>query len=273
MDPGSNAHRVSIGLPVYDGERYLRAALDGLLSQTVADFELIIADNASTDGTEVICGEYAEADPHIRYLRNPTNVGSLRNFNLAFGDARGAYLKWAAHDDLVEPEFPARCLEPSNAILPSSPATATHESSTSTARRSATTRTILVTRAMPVPVAAFATCSRKIAGASSSTVWCAPRRCAPRVCSAGTSGPTVGCSPSSLCAAALLPCPTTCFSAETTPSTPFAGSQFIIYVPGSRIPRSRATGCYRIGGFSWNTREPYTAPGCRLPSKLAAMPR
>jgi glycosyltransferase involved in cell wall biosynthesis len=73
---------------------------------------VIVADNASTDGTEAICREYVHADPRICYLRNPTNVGSLRNFNLTFGRARGAYFKWAAHDDLLEPEFLARCLEP-----------------------------------------------------------------------------------------------------------------------------------------------------------------
>jgi glycosyltransferase involved in cell wall biosynthesis len=107
----SKAPRVSIGMPVHDGERYLRTALDALLCQTFADFEVIIADNASTDGTDAICREYAGADPRIRYLRNPTDLGSLRNFNLTFEHARGAYFKWAAHDDLVEPEFLTRCLE------------------------------------------------------------------------------------------------------------------------------------------------------------------
>ncbi len=102
---------MSIGLPVYNGERFLREALDGLLAQTFGDFELIVADNASTDGTEAICREYAAADPRIRYVRNPTNIGSLPNFNLTFAYARGRFFKWAADDDVVQPEFVGRCLE------------------------------------------------------------------------------------------------------------------------------------------------------------------
>jgi glycosyltransferase involved in cell wall biosynthesis len=106
-----NTPRVSIGLPVYDGERYLRAALDSLLSQTFDDVELIICDNASTDGTEAVCRTYAASDPRIRYFRNATNLGAMRNFDLAFAHARGRYFKWAAADDLVEREFVRRCVE------------------------------------------------------------------------------------------------------------------------------------------------------------------
>jgi glycosyltransferase involved in cell wall biosynthesis len=102
---------VSIGLPVRDGERYLRATIDSIRAQTFTDFELIIADNASTDGTEAICREYAAADPRVRRVRNATNLGVARNFNLTLELARGEYFKWAADDDLLEPAFLARCVE------------------------------------------------------------------------------------------------------------------------------------------------------------------
>src|SRR5216683_3445975 len=72
--------RVSIGLPVYNGERFLPPAIDSLLAQTFKDFELILSDNASTDRTEQICRDYAACDPRVRYFRNETNIGPLRNF-------------------------------------------------------------------------------------------------------------------------------------------------------------------------------------------------
>jgi glycosyltransferase involved in cell wall biosynthesis len=112
-DDGRRSHVpcLSIGLPVCNGERYVREAIDSLLAQAFGDFELIIADNASTDGSERICRGYAASDHRIRYVRNATNIGSLGNFNLTFAHARGRYFKWAADDDVVQPEFLARCLE------------------------------------------------------------------------------------------------------------------------------------------------------------------
>jgi len=106
----SDAPCLSIGLPVHDGERFLEATLDGLLSQTFEDFELIVADNASSDATEDICRAYAVRDRRIRYIRRPANAGVLANFNLTFEQSRGRYFKWAAADDIVRPEFVARCV-------------------------------------------------------------------------------------------------------------------------------------------------------------------
>ena len=103
--------RVSVGMPVYNGERYLRAALDSVLAQTFRDFELIISDNASTDATEEICREYAARDPRIRYSRNDENIGPARNGNRTIQLATGEYFKSAHHDDLCAPEFLARCIE------------------------------------------------------------------------------------------------------------------------------------------------------------------
>jgi hypothetical protein len=103
--------RVTIGLPVYNGARYLRNAIESLLSQSFTDFELILCDNASTDQTQSICTAFAARDPRVRYHRNERNIGAAGNFNLAFKLARGRYFKWAAHDDLHAPDYLQRCVE------------------------------------------------------------------------------------------------------------------------------------------------------------------
>lgn len=90
---------ISIGMPVYNGEKYIREALDSLLGQSVTDFELLISDNASTDGTEAICQQYAAKDSRIRYVRQPVNLGALANFTFVLDEARGGYFMWAAADD------------------------------------------------------------------------------------------------------------------------------------------------------------------------------
>ncbi|TRZ53935.1 MAG: glycosyltransferase family 2 protein [Dehalococcoidia bacterium] len=102
--------RVSIGLPVYNGERYIEAAIDSILTQTYCDLELIIVDNASTDQTPRICREYAAKDKRIRYYRNKINMGVVANFNRAFKFSSGEYFKWAAHDDVLAPEFLSKCI-------------------------------------------------------------------------------------------------------------------------------------------------------------------
>jgi glycosyltransferase involved in cell wall biosynthesis len=106
-----NVPKVSIGLPVYNGERFLRNAIESILAQNYRDFEFIICDNASTDGTEAICRHYAEKDPRIRYHRNATNIGSSPNHNRTVELARGEYFKWAAHDDECYPELVGRCVQ------------------------------------------------------------------------------------------------------------------------------------------------------------------
>jgi glycosyltransferase involved in cell wall biosynthesis len=100
---------VSIGLPVYNGARFLEQALDSLLGQSYADFELIISDNASTDNTEEICRNYAARDVRVRYFRNGMNVGVGRNFNRVFKLSSGQYFKWASADDICEKELLMCC--------------------------------------------------------------------------------------------------------------------------------------------------------------------
>ena len=103
--------KVSIGLPVYNGEPFLSETLDAILAQTFKDFELIISDNASTDATETICHKYAAKDERIAYYRQQHNVGATSNFNKVFQLSSGEYFKWAAHDDLITPDYLARCVE------------------------------------------------------------------------------------------------------------------------------------------------------------------
>ncbi len=91
---------VSIGMPVYNGGEALRRALDCLLAQTHANFELIISDNASTDTvTQAITEEYARRDSRIRLTRHLTNQGAIANFLWVVEQAEGEYFMWAAHDD------------------------------------------------------------------------------------------------------------------------------------------------------------------------------
>ena len=100
--------KVSVGLPVFNGERYLPNALARLLQQDCEDFELIVSDNASTDGTQDICRAFAKKDPRIRYFRNDTNIGLAANHNRTFELSRGQFFKWAAHDDDFPPAMLAR---------------------------------------------------------------------------------------------------------------------------------------------------------------------
>lgn len=102
---GAKNPRVTIGMPVFNGEIYVLQALESIVDQTYTDFELIISDNASTDGTERICRAYAARDPRIRYYRNESNLGAVANFNRVFEFARGEYFKWAAHDDVLAPTY------------------------------------------------------------------------------------------------------------------------------------------------------------------------
>lgn len=108
---GASRPVVSIGLPVYNGERYLDAALRSILNQTYSDLELIICDNASTDSTQEICLKYARSDPRIRYFRNETNIGGANNHNLTFKHAKGKYFRWAAHDDVLAPDLIEKCVD------------------------------------------------------------------------------------------------------------------------------------------------------------------
>ena len=104
--------KLSVGMPVYNGERFVGRAIESYLGQTFGDFDLVVSDNASTDGTEAICRGYAGRDPRVRYHRNETNLGAAPNFNKTFEVARPtAYFKWTGADDEYAPTYLARCVE------------------------------------------------------------------------------------------------------------------------------------------------------------------
>lgn len=96
---------ISIGMPVYNGEKDLHRVFDSLSQQTYKDIELIVSDNASTDATEQICREYASRDNRIRYIRQPENLGAVGNFRYVLNEACGEYFMWAASDDVRSPDF------------------------------------------------------------------------------------------------------------------------------------------------------------------------
>jgi glycosyltransferase involved in cell wall biosynthesis len=102
---------VSVGVPVFNGARFLAEALSALLDQTFQDFELIISDNGSTDDTAKICHEYVERDKRVRYYRSQQNRGISWNYRRVFELSSGTYFKWATYDDVCAPEFIARCVD------------------------------------------------------------------------------------------------------------------------------------------------------------------
>jgi glycosyltransferase involved in cell wall biosynthesis len=107
---GGPAPRLTVGLPVYNGENYLAESLDSLLGQSYEDFELIISDNASTDGTADICRRYEKQDSRVRYIRLPHNIGLAPNHNFLVKQARGELFKWASHDDLYARDLLKYCV-------------------------------------------------------------------------------------------------------------------------------------------------------------------
>ncbi|MBL6965300.1 MAG: glycosyltransferase family 2 protein [Anaerolineales bacterium] len=104
-------HRLTIGIPVFNGAQFITEALDSILAQTFDNFAVVISDNASTDETESICKAYAERDHRIRYFREAINRGAAWNYNRVFELAKTPYFKWAAHDDICAPTFFERCIE------------------------------------------------------------------------------------------------------------------------------------------------------------------
>lgn len=107
----STSPLLSVGLFVYNGERFIEETLHSILNQTFTDFELIISDNASTDRTSEIAQAFANRDARIRYYRNEQNMGAGWNARRVYELATGTYFRWATVDDLLEPDLLRRCVE------------------------------------------------------------------------------------------------------------------------------------------------------------------
>ena len=111
VEGNSQCPKVSIGIPVYNGENYLELAINSLLQQSFQDFEIIISDNASTDRTQEICQDFQSRDKRIRYYRNTTNMGAAYNYKKVFQLARGNFFKWMAHDDRCSLNYLEECVQ------------------------------------------------------------------------------------------------------------------------------------------------------------------
>jgi glycosyltransferase involved in cell wall biosynthesis len=109
--------RASIGIPVFNGATTVGRAIESVLGQTLADFELLVSDNASMDMTEAVCRGYAGRDPRIRYTRHPKPISPLDNFYTVLEGARAPYFMWLAADDYVLP----RLLEQALSVLDARP--------------------------------------------------------------------------------------------------------------------------------------------------------
>ena len=105
MDNLHKKSKVSIGLPVYNGERFIEKKIKSIISQTFKDFELIISDNSSIDMTPTICQNYAKVDNRIKFFCQSRNIGAVANFNFVLQESKGDYFMWAAVDDIILPTF------------------------------------------------------------------------------------------------------------------------------------------------------------------------
>lgn len=115
MGTGDDVHgtrpRLSVGIPIRNGEQALVRPLESCLAQDGIDLEIIVSDNASTDGTEQLCRRYAAQDARVRYHRLPDNIGLLANFRRVFSLSRGTYFRWLGAHDWLEPDYGRRCVE------------------------------------------------------------------------------------------------------------------------------------------------------------------
>lgn len=97
----TNLPLISVGIPVYNGENYIRESVDSVLRQTESNFELVVVDNCSTDNTLEILATYN--DSRIRVVKNPSNLGSTYNYNRCAELALGEYFVILPHDDILLP--------------------------------------------------------------------------------------------------------------------------------------------------------------------------
>ena len=106
----SSPPRITVGMPVYNGAATIAASIEAFTNQTCGDFELIVSDNASTDGTRAVVESLVARDDRIRYVRQATNIGANLNYSHVARLASGEFLKWASASDWCAPTFLERCL-------------------------------------------------------------------------------------------------------------------------------------------------------------------
>lgn len=102
---------VSIGMPVYNEEKYIRASIEALLAQDYENIEIILSDNASNDNTSSICKELADANSNITFHQFNVNVGITRNFNHVLENSSGEYFMWASGHDLWSTNYITECVK------------------------------------------------------------------------------------------------------------------------------------------------------------------
>lgn len=110
MSPMPPSPLVTVGLLVHNGERTLRESLDSVLGQTFTDFEVVISDDASSDRSAAICEEYVQRDPRVRLIRQPVNIGGIKNFNAVVTEASGTYFLWMTDHDRWLPGYLEACV-------------------------------------------------------------------------------------------------------------------------------------------------------------------
>jgi glycosyltransferase involved in cell wall biosynthesis len=94
---------VTVCIPTYNGQTYLRECLESVSGQTFPDIEIVAIDDHSSDRTMEILGEYQKKDPRLRVVRNPKNLGLVDNWNRCVELARGEWIKFVFQDDLIAP--------------------------------------------------------------------------------------------------------------------------------------------------------------------------
>ncbi len=103
--------KVFIGMPVYNGERFIREAIESIISQSFTEWVMLISDDVSTDSTPEICLGYANKDPRITYFRQEKNLGIFANFKFVMDKANAEFFIWAAQDDTREKDYLKVCVE------------------------------------------------------------------------------------------------------------------------------------------------------------------
>jgi glycosyltransferase involved in cell wall biosynthesis len=103
---------VTIGIPSYNREALLKRAIDSAIKQDYRNVEIIVSDNASTDGTENLCRYYASQDGRFKYIRQSKNLGPTANFVEVLKNASGQFFMWLGDDDWIDPAYVSSCIQP-----------------------------------------------------------------------------------------------------------------------------------------------------------------